>query len=210
MPDGSRRPLTRGGFFSPSLEGGRPPLLLFNPRRALQFGKSSRQRHDLSTKQHVLGPQCLDDRLAAHRGSDAVSRGCVVGSAIDTLDLLSRDLSMTFRNRMPVLLPTIELRARPAAAPCCGAFRPRGRRPRRDPSETLLAALGSCLSARIHANAASGNIAVHSLELTIEADVVTSPMWAPLGQEPRPVGFEAIRVEYVCKLQHHPRRCARS
>ena len=36
---------------------------------------------------------------------------------------------------------------------------------------------------------------VHSLELSIEADVVTSPMWAPLGQEPRPVGFEAIRVE---------------
>jgi uncharacterized OsmC-like protein len=74
-------------------------------------------------------------------------------------------------------------------------FGPAADAPIATPSETLLAALGSCLSTRIHANAASGSIAVHSLELTIEADVVTGPMWAPLGQEPRPVGFEAIRVE---------------
>src|ERR1700722_8503937 len=33
LPDGSRRLLTRGGFFSPSLDGGLPLLLLFNPRR---------------------------------------------------------------------------------------------------------------------------------------------------------------------------------
>ena len=39
------------------------------PETALKFGKSSCQRHDLSTKQPVLGPQCLDNRLAAHRGS---------------------------------------------------------------------------------------------------------------------------------------------
>jgi uncharacterized OsmC-like protein len=74
-------------------------------------------------------------------------------------------------------------------------FGPANDAPVATPSETLLAALGSCLSARIHANAASGSIAVHSLELIIEADVVTSPMWAPLDQEPRQVGFEAIRVE---------------
>ena len=33
LPDGSRRLLTRRGFFSPSLDGGLPLLLLFNPRR---------------------------------------------------------------------------------------------------------------------------------------------------------------------------------
>jgi hypothetical protein len=33
LPDGSRRLLTRGGFFSPSLDGGLPLLLLFSPRR---------------------------------------------------------------------------------------------------------------------------------------------------------------------------------
>jgi uncharacterized OsmC-like protein len=62
------------------------------------------------------------------------------------------------------------------------------------PSETLLAALGSCLSARIHANAALSNIVVHSLALDLEVDVVTSPMWDPPGHAPGPVGFEAVRV----------------
>src|SRR5271157_703187 len=33
LPDGSRRLLTRRGFFSPSLDGGLPLLLLFRPRR---------------------------------------------------------------------------------------------------------------------------------------------------------------------------------
>jgi uncharacterized OsmC-like protein len=62
------------------------------------------------------------------------------------------------------------------------------------PSETLLVALGSCLSARIQANAAAGSIVVHSLELDVEVDVMPTSMWDPPGQEPRPVGFEAIRV----------------
>ena len=33
LPDGSRKLLTRGGFLSPSLDGGLPLLLLFSPRR---------------------------------------------------------------------------------------------------------------------------------------------------------------------------------
>ena len=33
LPDGCRRLLVRGGFFSPSLDGGLPLLLLFSPRR---------------------------------------------------------------------------------------------------------------------------------------------------------------------------------
>jgi hypothetical protein len=33
LPDGSRRLLTRGGLFSPSLDGGLPLFELFNPRR---------------------------------------------------------------------------------------------------------------------------------------------------------------------------------
>lgn len=62
------------------------------------------------------------------------------------------------------------------------------------PSETLLAALGSCLSAHIHANAAAGSVVVHSLELEVEADVAASPLWDRSGRTPGPVGFEAIRV----------------
>ena len=62
------------------------------------------------------------------------------------------------------------------------------------PSETLLAALGSCLSARIHANALAASIAVHSLEVETEVDVVGSPMWERSGSEPRSIGFDEIRI----------------
>lgn len=73
-------------------------------------------------------------------------------------------------------------------------FGPPADSPVATPSETLLAALGSCLSAHIRANAALGSIVVHSLELELEVDVVASPMWGPPGHVPHPVGFEAIRV----------------
>lgn len=62
------------------------------------------------------------------------------------------------------------------------------------PSEALLAALGSCLSARIHANAAAGSVLVTRLELVVEVDVGASPLWERTGGEPTPVGFGAIRV----------------
>jgi uncharacterized OsmC-like protein len=60
------------------------------------------------------------------------------------------------------------------------------------PSETLLAALGSCLAARIRADAVTGSIHVQSLALDMEVDVERSPLWGTLGA--RLVGFEAIRV----------------
>lgn len=62
------------------------------------------------------------------------------------------------------------------------------------PSETLLAALGSCISAHIHADAAAGGVAIHSLELRLEADVTASPMWDLRGPMPGPIGFETIRI----------------
>lgn len=63
-----------------------------------------------------------------------------------------------------------------------------------NPSETLLIALGSCLSAHIHANAASGSIMVRSLELEVEADLAPSTMWDARGQSVDAMGFEVIRV----------------
>lgn len=73
-------------------------------------------------------------------------------------------------------------------------FGPPDEVPATTPSETLLAALGSCLGTHIHANAAAGGITVHRLELEVEADLAASPLWDPPGREPGPVGFEAIRV----------------
>ncbi len=73
-------------------------------------------------------------------------------------------------------------------------FGPPDGAPAATPSEMLLAAFGSCLSAHIHANAASGGIVVRSLELDVEADLAASPMWDARGQSPGAMGFEAIRV----------------
>jgi hypothetical protein len=70
-PDDSRRLLTRGGFFSPSLDGGLPLLLLFNPSRR----SSSANRY----QRGIFGPQCLDGRFAARRGSDVALGASVVG-----------------------------------------------------------------------------------------------------------------------------------
>ena len=62
------------------------------------------------------------------------------------------------------------------------------------PSEILLAALGSCLSARIHVNAATASILVTNLELYVEVDVGDTPFWEQSGTEPGRIGFVAIRV----------------
>lgn len=63
------------------------------------------------------------------------------------------------------------------------------------PFETLLAALGSCLASRIHANATLSNIVVQKLELELDADVVTSAMWRADIDMPGPPGLDAIRIK---------------
>ncbi len=53
---------------------------------------------------------------------------------------------------------------------------PPDRAPVATPVETLLAAFGSCLASRIHANATLGNITVQSFELELDADIATPSM----------------------------------
>jgi uncharacterized OsmC-like protein len=63
-----------------------------------------------------------------------------------------------------------------------------------NPSEALLAALGSCLAVGIHANAVARRIPVHRLELELEADINTTAVWDAGDVDPKPIGFEAIHV----------------
>jgi uncharacterized OsmC-like protein len=63
-----------------------------------------------------------------------------------------------------------------------------------NPSEALLAALGSCLAVGIHANAVAQNITVRKLELELEADINITSVWGTGDTSPKPVGFEAVRV----------------
>ncbi|MBO1021924.1 OsmC family protein [Methylobacterium sp. SD274] len=61
-------------------------------------------------------------------------------------------------------------------------------------SEALLAALGSCLSIGIHANALAQGIPIHSLELDVEADINLTSVWGSGDLQPKTIGFESIRV----------------
>lgn len=63
-----------------------------------------------------------------------------------------------------------------------------------NPSEALLAALGSCLAVGIHANAVAQGITIRSLALDLEADINITSVWGTGDVSPKPVGFDAIRV----------------
>ena len=61
-------------------------------------------------------------------------------------------------------------------------------------SEALLAALGSCLSIGIHANALGQGIPIRSLALNVEADINMTSVWGSGDLHPKTIGFESIRV----------------
>jgi len=63
-----------------------------------------------------------------------------------------------------------------------------------NPSEAVLAALGSCIAVGIHANAVAQGIALSSLELELEGDLNITSVWGTGDVSPKPVGFTAVRV----------------
>lgn len=64
-------------------------------------------------------------------------------------------------------------------------------------SEALLAALGSCLAVGLHANAIARRIPIRRLELEVEADLSTTAVWGTSDVDPKPVGFETVRVSVL-------------
>jgi hypothetical protein len=85
LPDGSRRLLTRGGFFSPSLDGGLPLLQLFSPRRR----SSSANRPSsaaFSARSCTISARKAAITASLLAGAEALSSQDVSsGGAIDTL-----------------------------------------------------------------------------------------------------------------------------
>ena len=61
-------------------------------------------------------------------------------------------------------------------------------------SEALLAALGSCLSVGIHANAVAQGIPIRSLSVDLAADINTTAVWGTGNLTPHIIGFESIQV----------------
>lgn len=67
-----------------------------------------------------------------------------------------------------------------------------------NPSEALLAALGSCLAVGIHANAIAQNIVITKLELELEGDLNITAVWGTgdLSKD-KELGFTDIRVNVI-------------
>jgi uncharacterized OsmC-like protein len=61
-------------------------------------------------------------------------------------------------------------------------------------SEALLAALGSCPVVGIHANAVARRIPIRRLEIELEGDINTTAVWGTGDIDPKPIGFEVVRV----------------
>src|SRR5205814_8154367 len=63
-----------------------------------------------------------------------------------------------------------------------------------NPSEAVLAALGSCIAVGINANAVTQGIELASIELELEGDINITSVWGTGHTAPKPVGFTAVRV----------------
>ncbi len=64
-----------------------------------------------------------------------------------------------------------------------------------NPSEAVLAALGSCLSVGIHANATMRGIKLTKLELELEGDINITGVWGIGDLAQKRLGFTDIRVK---------------
>ena len=63
-----------------------------------------------------------------------------------------------------------------------------------NPTEALLAALGSCVSVGIQANAVARGIAIRSIELELEGDINITSVWGTGDLSPKPLGLTAVRI----------------
>ncbi|MFA9461614.1 OsmC family protein [Thiohalorhabdus sp. Cl-TMA] len=64
-----------------------------------------------------------------------------------------------------------------------------------NPSEASLAALGSCISVGIHANAVARGISLTKLELYLEGDVNVTSVWGAGDQSEKRLGFTDVRIK---------------
>ncbi len=65
-----------------------------------------------------------------------------------------------------------------------------------NPSEAVLAALGSCLSVGLHANAVARGIQLTKLELELEGDINVTAVWGVGDLDPaKRLGFTDVRVK---------------
>ena len=69
-----------------------------------------------------------------------------------------------------------------------------------NPTEALLAALGSCIAVGVQANAVARGFGVRGIEVLTEGDINITAVWGTGDLSPKPVGLIAIRVRVRADL----------
>jgi uncharacterized OsmC-like protein len=64
-----------------------------------------------------------------------------------------------------------------------------------NPTEALLAALGSCVAVGIQANAVARGFTVHGIALDLEGDINITSVWGTGDLSPKPLGLTAVRIK---------------
>jgi uncharacterized OsmC-like protein len=64
-----------------------------------------------------------------------------------------------------------------------------------NPTEALLAALGTCVAVGIQANAIARGLTVHGIELELEGDINITSVWGTGDLSPKPLGLTAVRIK---------------
>jgi uncharacterized OsmC-like protein len=69
-----------------------------------------------------------------------------------------------------------------------------------NPSEALLAALGTCVAVGLQANAVARGFGVRHIGIELEGDINITSVWGTGDLAPKPVGFEALRLRVELDL----------
>lgn len=64
-----------------------------------------------------------------------------------------------------------------------------------NPTEALLAALGSCVAVGIQANAVARGWTVRSIEVELEGDINITSVWGTGDLSPKPLGLTGVRMK---------------
>jgi uncharacterized OsmC-like protein len=64
-----------------------------------------------------------------------------------------------------------------------------------NPTEALLAALGTCVAVGLQANAVARGFTVRSIELELEGDINITSVWGTGDLAPKPLGLTAVRIK---------------
>jgi uncharacterized OsmC-like protein len=64
-----------------------------------------------------------------------------------------------------------------------------------NPTEALLAALGSCVAVGIQANAVARGYTIHKIELELEGDINITSVWGTGDLSPKSLGLTAVRIK---------------